>query len=90
MEYRFDVSVTIEEAKKILNRECKVKGTTLLLQVNQHGRIEGDEGKYFPILANVEVSKRTAIKFIEDAYGNLEKRGARIHITALGKCIFIG
>lgn len=89
-DYRFEVQVTIAEAIKIINREDRVKGRAFFLRVNQDAPIEGKPDYYFPVVGNVEVSKRAAIKFIQDQYKYFEDRGARVSICALDKCIFIG
>lgn len=89
-DYRFELVLTIAEAITVLNREGKTKGTRFFVQVNQHAPIHGEAGYYFPVMTNIKVSKKDAVKFIQDAYKNYENRGARVRVRALDKCVFIG
>jgi len=52
--------------------------------------IVGEDGTYFPGMANVEVSYDGAVKFVTDLLKNFTNRGAGIRIRASGHCVFIG
>lgn len=79
--------VTPAEAFRIIRKQ---KGT-LFISVGQHAPIESDADKVFPIIGNIRVSHAAAVKFIKDAYSDtLVNRGARLKITIMGTCLFIG
>lgn len=79
---------TVADATQTIKRS---KGKTLFISVGQVAPIKDDPSKCFPILGNVRVTKRLAINFLLDAYSpTLQIRGALVHMTFLGDCIFIG
>lgn len=72
-------------------RKLRGKGKTLFISVGQSAPIAGQEGYAFPIIGNVPVSHKVAMKFLADAYSQvLADKGAMCVIRTLGNCVFIG
>lgn len=67
------------------------RGKWLFISVGQSAPITDQPGHYFPIMGNVPVTRKVALKFLADAYSEtMVKRGAMCVIHAYHDCVFIG
>ena len=76
---------------EVERRIRRLRGKKLFISVAQRAPITGDEGRVFPIIGHVPVSRRQALDFMRRAYSDvLRKRGALCAWSELGCCVFIG
>lgn len=69
----------------------KARGKSLYVSVGQTAPIAGESGHCFPIMGNVPVTRKVALKFVADAYSEtLANRGAMCVIHTYYDCVFIG
>jgi len=79
---------TPTEAKAFLKKHRR--GKSFFISCGQFAPIP-DTDRGFHVMANVPASLKTVFKFLSDAYSNkLVELGARVRITGLGQCLFVG
>lgn len=89
-EYWINEDMTKEQALKFIRRQ-RGKNMTLFISVGQEAPILDKPDRIFKVCGNVEVTMPAALKFIDFTYSDsLCSRGALVHISGLGQCIFIG
>lgn len=84
-----ELALTVDEAVKYIRAS---RNRTIFLSVNQNALIEGDEEHVFPAYGHIKVSAPAAVQFVKDTYEALLKLKptARIRISILNSCMFIG
>jgi hypothetical protein len=69
----------------------KARGKTLFISVGQRAPVAGKDGREYPVSGNVCVSRKIALKFIDDTYSvTMAGKGALCCIRTLSDCVFIG
>ncbi len=69
----------------------KQRGKTLFISVGQFAPVMDKPHHGFPVMGNVEVTRKVALKFVADAYSEvMAARGAMCCISTLHECVFIG
>ncbi len=81
-------TVTPTEAKKLVH--SLRRGRRFFVMVHNTAPIAGKPGYGFQTCASVHISHADALKYIDDAYGNFEARGALVPITVYDTTLFIG
>lgn len=69
----------------------KARGKTLFIACGQSAPCADKPGYAFSVMDHVQVTRKTAIKFICSAYSAvMQNKGALCVIRTLGDCVFIG
>jgi len=75
-------------AKALTRIRTLSKGRTVYLQVNQQGMTS--DTKYFPVMGNIQVPRKAAMKWVADAYAGFDTRGVTVRLMWCDGCLFIG
>lgn len=69
----------------------KARGKALFIAAGQSAPVADKPGYAFPVMGNVRVSRKLALKFLADTYSQvMADKGAMVVIRTLHSCIFIG
>lgn len=74
------------DAVKAIHRLGRKRTVHLLVEQ----RAQVTEDTYFPAMANVQVSRPVAEKYVDDAYAPFGAKGGKVHLVWCDTCLFIG
>ena len=83
-----DVSLPATEAKKLVHKLRR--GRSFRVMVQGRAPIADNPDREFPTLATVSTSHSDMLRYIDDAYGNFEKRGGLVPIHYCDTLLFVG
>lgn len=88
-EYWLEANLTVEETQLAI-RKYRARGFALFLPCGQFAISKEGPNKGYSVMSHIRVDKKQAAQYITDAYRSSIAEKALVHVTALGKCVFIG